>query len=371
MEKVSPATLHGAGLTFLYNGAMLIEIMNMKTKLFVVSLIVLLGIFSGGNMASAQVFFGTPVVVTNLATNINNNNATLNGYVSSNNNLNVIAWFEWGINSYYGYRTIPVNYGANIGTSYNYYLNGLAQNTVYYFRAVAQSSNGQVTYGNQVSFRTASDYVCTSYNCNINQPIVTTYSVTGINDTSVILNGYVNPNNSSATRWFEWGTNSSYFYNSTNKVGSINYPANFSEALYNLSPNTTYYYRVAAQNSTGVTVYGNVSIFITSNNVISGTYTQNTYIPPATTTVTTTNTTHTSTNNTNTAPAKKAATAGKNTDSKSADATIQQGALAFLFGNNFLPSTLISWLFLVLLVTLIVLAVRKAYNGKLVPHANK
>ena len=43
--------------------------------------------------------------------------------------------------------------------------------------------------------------------------------------------------------------------------------------------------------------------------------------------------------------------------------TVQLGALAFLFGNSFVPSTLIGWLLIILLITLVVLAVRKAYYG--------
>lgn len=41
--------------------------------------------------------------------------------------------------------------------------------------------------------------------------------------------------------------------------------------------------------------------------------------------------------------------------------TVQLGALAFLFGDNFLPNSLIGWLLLILLIVLLVLAVRKAY----------
>lgn len=42
---------------------------------------------------------------------------------------------------------------------------------------------------------------------------------------------------------------------------------------------------------------------------------------------------------------------------------IQLGALAFLFGNGFLPNNLIGWLLLILLIVLLVLAARKAYSN--------
>jgi uncharacterized repeat protein (TIGR01451 family) len=41
-----------------------------------------------------------------------------------------------------------------------------------------------------------------------------------------------------------------------------------------------------------------------------------------------------------------------------------QGATAILFGGNFLPNTLIGWLLLILLLSLVILAVRKAYYGR-------
>jgi hypothetical protein len=52
---------------------------------------------------------------------------------------------------------------------------------------------------------------------------------------------------------------------------------------------------------------------------------------------------------------------------------IQLGALAFLFGDGFLPNSLLGWLLLLLLIVLIVLAVRKAYYGPkavFVPSSN-
>ena len=41
----------------------------------------------------------------------------------------------------------------------------------------------------------------------------------------------------------------------------------------------------------------------------------------------------------------------------------QFGALAFLGGDGFLPGTMLGWLILILLGTLLVLAVKKAYKG--------
>ena len=245
--------------------------MYTKIKIFIASTVTLLGVFISFNTALAQVPF--PSVTTFSASNVGTNYATLNGYANSNNGTTINAWFEWGTSSYYfNNRTNQINYGT-YSTNYNYYLNGLSQNTTYYYRAAAQNIYGQIVYGNQMIFTTTNAYNCNYYNCyNINQPSVTTYSATQINATSVVLNGYINSYGSYATRWFEWGVNTDYFYNTTNKITQNSYPGNFSESLYNLSPNTTYYYRAVAQNSNGGgIVYGNIAVFSTTAPVVYNT----------------------------------------------------------------------------------------------------
>ena len=215
-----------------------------------------------------------PSVTTNTATNIGTNYATLNGYVTSNGSTSVNAWFEWGIGSYYGTQTNQTNYGIT-NTSYSYYLSGLNPNTTYYYRAVAQSNNGQIVYGNQMLFMTTGSGGCT-YNCYGNQPIVTTYSATGTTDTYATLNGYVDPNGSYATRWFNWGTSYGSLYSTTNRQSQGTYAGNFSDSISNLTPNTYYYFQAAAQGSNGQVIYGNVLSFITTNGIYNNTCNNNT-----------------------------------------------------------------------------------------------
>lgn len=94
-------------------------------------------------------------------------------------------------------------------------------------------------------------------------PYVTTNSATNISTNSATLNGYVNSNGVSSNVWFEWGTASSYFGNSTPQISYGTQSANFSSTIYNLYPNTTYYYRAVAQNPQGGIVYGNQQNFTT------------------------------------------------------------------------------------------------------------
>src|SRR5207253_745424 len=74
-----------------------------------------------------------------------------------------------------------------------------------------------------------------------------------------------NPNGSSTSTWFEWGTSStlaSYSSTPTAQIGSGTTTISLSEDLSGLSPNTTYYFRIAASNS-GETSRGSILSFTT------------------------------------------------------------------------------------------------------------
>ena len=96
------------------------------------------------------------------------------------------------------------------------------------------------------------------------QPSVTTDSATSIDQTDVILNATINPNFESTTYWFELGTTSlTYTDTSLQQVlipGSLPVPVNYH--FIGLNPNTTYYYHGVAENGSNL-VYGNELVFTT------------------------------------------------------------------------------------------------------------
>ncbi len=194
-------------------------------------------------------------VNTNSATNITYSSAILNCYVNPNGTSDTVRWFEWGETQSFGNISSRQNHGSS-AMSFSNLASALKENTTYYYRCVAQNSNG-TSYGNTLSFTTNS----------IQQgqlPSVTTYSPSGVGQSFAVLNGYVNPNGTSDTiRWFEWGTQSWSLNNSTNKIGQGSSASNFNDTVSGLSQNTTYYYRAVAQNSYG-TVYGTVQSFTTN-----------------------------------------------------------------------------------------------------------
>ncbi|MDO8486460.1 MAG: PKD domain-containing protein, partial [Candidatus Staskawiczbacteria bacterium] len=93
-------------------------------------------------------------VQTNQATNINGNQATLNGYLSgiNINNTNYV-WFQWGNTTSYGYETNHQT--MNYTGSFSQNIAGLSPGIIYHFRAVAQDYNGQIVYGQDISFLSA------------------------------------------------------------------------------------------------------------------------------------------------------------------------------------------------------------------------
>ena len=212
----------------------------------------------GGNSISNLA--SVPIVVTDLATNILTNSADLRGQVNPNG-FSTTTWFEYGISSNLLNNATSIQFVIGSNASNNatsYYISNLSSNTTYYFRAVAQNSQG-TTYGNILSFATA---ILPTVNLN---PTVTTLSANSILTTSATLNSLVNPNNSFTTAWFEYGTSSNSFpYVSSNQsIGSGNATSNVSSNISNLSSNTTYYFRAVAQNSQGTT-YGNILSFATA-----------------------------------------------------------------------------------------------------------
>ena len=100
-------------------------------------------------------------------------------------------------------------------------------------------------------------------------PAVTTGSATSVTSSSATLNGTVNPNGSSTTYYFQYGTSTSYgSTTTTTSAGSGSSSVSASASLTGLTSSTTYY-RLVATNSGG-TGYGGQEWFTTSG---SSTYT--------------------------------------------------------------------------------------------------
>ncbi len=208
---------------------------------------------SGGNNNQGS----APNAQTNSASNITVSSAQLNGSVNPNG-YNTSYWFEYGINTNLGQTTQFQTAGSNNSTvTANAYIYGLAANTTYYFRVVAQNQYG-ISYGSILNFQTGNGGGI----FNGSAPYAQTNQVTGVGSNAATFNGLVSPNGSDTYSWFEYGISPSSLVYTTNSnyVGSGNGSTNVSQNVTNLIGNTTYYYRIVARNNNG-TSYGSVVSF--------------------------------------------------------------------------------------------------------------
>jgi phosphodiesterase/alkaline phosphatase D-like protein len=202
-----------------------------------------------------------PAVTTIAATSVGATGATLNGSVIPNG-LETDAWFEWGTDpALAGYSTTGTQAVGSGTTSQtiNQALTGLATGTTYYYRVAAGNGAG-TSKGTILSFLPGA------------APTATTLVATAVGATSATLNGNVNPNGLATDAWFEWGTSPSlvtYNTSSSRALGAGTDTLPVMATLSGLSSETTYYYRVAASNSTGQ-ANGSIASFTTASLLFFG-----------------------------------------------------------------------------------------------------
>jgi phosphodiesterase/alkaline phosphatase D-like protein len=198
---------------------------------------------------------GAPVAVTVAAAPVLADGATLNGLVDANNAETTVT-FEYGLDVSYG-TSVPADQSPLVasatGVEVSAVLTGLTDNTTYFYRVVAQNSNG-TTYGADMTFTTSS------------APIASTEAATGIGATFATLNALVNSNGGATSIFFQYGTTASYGFFGTAIPSTIT--GTTEEAIYStisgLTPNTTYHYRVIAQKPPAA-IYGQDMTFTTSS----------------------------------------------------------------------------------------------------------
>ncbi|RJQ35397.1 hypothetical protein C4556_00335 [Candidatus Parcubacteria bacterium] len=169
-------------------------------------------------------------------------------------------WYEYGTTANLGSKTSS----HNVGSGYSpipspAYITGLTKKTTYFFRLVSENRFGTAA-GSQYSFQTTEGVPAPVGSV----PVIKTVAASGVTRSTATLNGEINPNSATTQYWFEYGK-SRDLGNVTTLAsagnGSTNGPA--AVTLTNLDANTTYYYRLNAQNQFG-TVNGTTLSFRTA-----------------------------------------------------------------------------------------------------------
>jgi hypothetical protein len=200
--------------------------------------------------------YSIPLVETDYASNISGSSATLTGWVNPSG-AQTSYRFEYGTNFSLGSATQFTTIGSgNADQFVSSPLSGLSPNTTYYFRVTAQNGHG-TAYGQILSFTTSNG----NQNTYGTAPFVVTNPAAYISTGSALVNGSASSNYGVSSEWFEYGTTQSLGSQTGAQPGGNG--GNFSFALLNLLPNTTYYFRAVAMNQYG-TGYGSVLSFSTN-----------------------------------------------------------------------------------------------------------
>jgi hypothetical protein len=210
---------------------------------------------SFGQSFGASLEFKTPptkpAITTEKPTVIGKHSATFRAVVNPQGAEVTVCEFEYGTSPALGSRTscasLPGNGESGVHVSAE--VGGLAESTIYYYRAVATNEDG-TKFGNTVKFSTYPS-----------PPKVSTLGASHITSDSAQLNGNVNPDASNVTSCeFEYGTSLEYGKRAScsSLPGEGEMPVAVSAALAHLSGSTTYDFRIVAKNSHGTSFGSNV-----------------------------------------------------------------------------------------------------------------
>jgi phosphodiesterase/alkaline phosphatase D-like protein len=197
-----------------------------------------------------------PTATTEAATGISLHVATLNSIVNPHAQA-TNAWFEWGTDNALVNPTLTTTQSIGAGSADNSFtasITGLTLGTTYYYRVDATNISG-TQMGAIKNFTTAFPN---------SPPSVTTDAATSVTISGAVLNGTVNPNELATSAVFEWGMDSNLTTFTSTTLQSMaagTTSVAITASLSGLTPGVTYYFRVAATNSTG-TSKGLINSFI-------------------------------------------------------------------------------------------------------------
>jgi glycosidase len=210
------------------------------------------GAFESRFTTGASSSLARPTINSSSASNIVISTATLNATVTPNGDTTSVA-FEYGTSVSYGSTTSSQSIGSgNSPQSIATNLSGLDANTTYHFRVIATNAQG-TSYGPNQTFNTSTTL-----------PQATTTPASFVTARSANLNGTVNPNGVPTTIHFEYGVQPNVLSNTTapQDVGSTSGNLEKWASIADLTPDTTYFFRIVATTGSDV-ISGSVQSFTT------------------------------------------------------------------------------------------------------------
>ncbi|MHC1698333.1 MAG: hypothetical protein AB9919_09815 [Geobacteraceae bacterium] len=181
-----------------------------------------------------------PSAMTGTATDITLSTATLNGVVNPHNDQ--AMWhFEYRKAGADWKKTENVGVGAENDWKITAKIWSLDADTTYSYKLMATNGAGTVS-GQEKTFKTAP----------LTLPTATTGLVKNVTKAAATVTGTINPNDTPTSYWFWYGTSTQYTYHTTGQIGLTGKNViPVSADLIGLAPDTTYYYRISANNVKG------------------------------------------------------------------------------------------------------------------------
>jgi phosphodiesterase/alkaline phosphatase D-like protein len=198
----------------------------------------------------------TTVVTTGAATEVTTTGARVSGTINPMG-AHIHYHFDYGTDTSYGGQAPSSDGEAGSDSSVHelsQQLTGLTPDTTYHYRLVA-TANGASVYGPDRTFTT--------------QPlttVVTTGAATNITIVGATVGGTINPMGTDTRYHFDYGTDTSYGSRTPSPdagVGSDSTAHTLNRTLTDLTPRTTYHYRLVATVN-GASVYGADKTFTTA-----------------------------------------------------------------------------------------------------------
>jgi hypothetical protein len=195
---------------------------------------------------SVKTLLNAPTVKTEAASSIGKTAATLNAIANPNGGNVTECKLEYGTTTAYGSSATcsPTPGSGESPVAVSASVSGLSASTAYHFRISATNAGG-TSLGEDKSFTTQPSTPA---------PTVTTTAATAVTRTLATLNGTVNPNGATVSDChFEYGATTSYGSTApcASAPGSGTSAVATSASLGNLSPASTYHFRISATNAGG------------------------------------------------------------------------------------------------------------------------
>ncbi len=206
---------------------------------------------------SEDVVGTAPVATTNETVAPTDTTAVVTGTVNPNGAITAY-WYEYGLGTSLGKQSEKQSVGSGrVATLAPGYITELTKNTTYYYRLVAENQYGR-SNGILKTVRTSG----ASSPASGTVPTSKTFPADAITNSGATLRGEVNPNKGMTQYWFEYGRSANLGH-TTAFVSIGNGDASIvATASPKLNANTTYYFRINAQNEYG-TVNGTILSFKT------------------------------------------------------------------------------------------------------------